>query len=199
MAAPSIAAIPCLYKDRYYRSKLETKWAFFFDEMGVEYTYEPQGFELPDGRRYCPDFYLRQIKSFAEVKPDTEKLPSQIWNATEFLLAGMGERILFLVDEPWFKPYSMIRPVRLADGDAHQVTNAILDIHFYPKLFMEEHRLFEDVPNYAFEQESDFTVQYRDAVYLARAARFDHGEQGVPDHIREQIMRRVRSRPWEGC
>lgn len=40
----------------------------FFDEMGWSYEYEPEGYELDNGTRYLPDFYLPEFKMFVEVK-----------------------------------------------------------------------------------------------------------------------------------
>lgn len=42
-----------------FRSRLEARWAVFFDSLGVEYEYEPEGFELPSGLRYLPDFRVK--------------------------------------------------------------------------------------------------------------------------------------------
>ena len=39
-----------------FRSRLEARWAVFFDALGVEYEYEPEGFELTSGQGYLPDF-----------------------------------------------------------------------------------------------------------------------------------------------
>lgn len=40
-----------------FRSRLEARWAVFFDQLGIEWQYEPQGFETPRGR-YLPDFFI---------------------------------------------------------------------------------------------------------------------------------------------
>jgi hypothetical protein len=45
------------YKGYRFRSRLEARWAVFFDTLGVTYHYELQGFNL-DGRPYLPDFWL---------------------------------------------------------------------------------------------------------------------------------------------
>lgn len=47
------------YKGYRFRSRLEARWAVFFDALGVEYEYEPEGFQLPDGSCYLPDFKVR--------------------------------------------------------------------------------------------------------------------------------------------
>ncbi len=44
-----------------FRSRLEARWAVFFDTAGVEWEYEPEGFELPSGLRYLPDFRLHGV------------------------------------------------------------------------------------------------------------------------------------------
>ncbi len=55
-----IRAIPTRYAGRLFRSRTEARWAVFFDELGVEWEYEVQGFETSHGR-YLPDFYLPQM------------------------------------------------------------------------------------------------------------------------------------------
>ncbi len=50
-------AIVTSYGGRYFRSRLEARWAVFFDAAGVAWEYEPEGFELPSG--LClPDFRI---------------------------------------------------------------------------------------------------------------------------------------------
>lgn len=51
-----IKPIETLYKGYRFRSRLEARWAVFLDTLGVKWEYEPEGFELPSGRRYLPDF-----------------------------------------------------------------------------------------------------------------------------------------------
>lgn len=52
-----IQAIETRYAGCRFRSRLEARWAVFFDALGITWEYEPQGFELPSGR-YLPDFQL---------------------------------------------------------------------------------------------------------------------------------------------
>lgn len=54
-----IRAIEAEYNGYRFRSRLEARWAVFFDALGVEYEYEPEGFELPSGKRYLPDFRVK--------------------------------------------------------------------------------------------------------------------------------------------
>lgn len=66
-----IRAIPTKYNDILFRSRLEARWAVFFDALGIEYFYEYEGYQLPSGW-YLPDFYLPELGkdgAFIEIKP----------------------------------------------------------------------------------------------------------------------------------
>lgn len=65
-----IKAIETVYNGYRFRSRLEARWAVFFDALKIEYQYEPEGFDL-DGRWYLPDFYLPEINGglWVEIKP----------------------------------------------------------------------------------------------------------------------------------
>jgi hypothetical protein len=69
----TINAIETLYAGCRFRSRLEARWAVFFDHLGVPWQYEPQGFMVgSEGhqRPYLPDFYLPGIGTWVEVKGD---------------------------------------------------------------------------------------------------------------------------------
>lgn len=53
--------IETYYNGYRFRSRLEARWAVFFDAAGVRYEYEPQGFVLPSGNKYLPDFLVHGI------------------------------------------------------------------------------------------------------------------------------------------
>lgn len=61
-------AIETTYKGYRFRSRLEARWAVFFDALGVPYEYELQGYDLGEAGLYLPDFYLPTINLFVEVK-----------------------------------------------------------------------------------------------------------------------------------
>lgn len=70
-------AIETQYNGYKFRSRLEARWAVFFDAIGMRYEYEPEGFEVDIGDkkiRYLPDFYLPELDVYAEVKPSKTKL-----------------------------------------------------------------------------------------------------------------------------
>lgn len=49
------------YKGIEFRSRLEARWAVFFDALGLSWEYEPEGYRLDDGTCYLPDFYVHNI------------------------------------------------------------------------------------------------------------------------------------------
>lgn len=63
-----IKAIPTTYANTNFRSKLEAEWAKYFDSINMDWAYEVEGYELPDGTWYLPDFWLPNCKTFFEVK-----------------------------------------------------------------------------------------------------------------------------------
>ncbi|WP_432973597.1 hypothetical protein [Dactylosporangium sp. CA-233914] len=57
-----------------FRSRLEARWAVFLDRLGVEWDYEPEGYELPSGR-YLPDFLLHLPQPvWLEIKPGSDSV-----------------------------------------------------------------------------------------------------------------------------
>jgi hypothetical protein len=66
-----ITPIETRYAGCLFRSRLEARWAVFFDKLGVPWEYEPEGYKLEDGRWYLPDFriILMQKEYWCEVKP----------------------------------------------------------------------------------------------------------------------------------
>lgn len=56
------------YNGYHFRSRLEARWAVFFDTLGIKYHYEPEGYDL-EGTWYLPDFWLPDYASFVEIKP----------------------------------------------------------------------------------------------------------------------------------
>jgi hypothetical protein len=58
-------AKPTYYNNRLYRSRLEARYAAFFDMMGWSFEYEPESFPT-----WSPDFVLNDFDElFLEIKP----------------------------------------------------------------------------------------------------------------------------------
>jgi len=49
------------YSGYLFRSRLEARWAVFFDSLNINWEYEKEGFEFKNGRRYLPDFWLLDV------------------------------------------------------------------------------------------------------------------------------------------
>lgn len=63
-----IKPIETIYNGYRFRSRLEARWAVFFDAAGIEYEYEPEGFVLEYNIHYLPDFYLPTLDAYVEIK-----------------------------------------------------------------------------------------------------------------------------------
>ena len=72
--SPSTSAV---YHCR-FRSRLEARWAVFFDQLAIAWVYEPEGYVLSDGRRYLPDFHLPDCATWVEVKGHEAALDRQL-------------------------------------------------------------------------------------------------------------------------
>lgn len=91
----TIAAHPTMYNGVQFRSRLEAKWAAFFDEMHWEWEYEPL-----DLGKWSPDFLIKgEHSALVEVKPIDkpdfdvmEKIHSAIFRTSHYtaLLVGFG-------------------------------------------------------------------------------------------------------------
>jgi hypothetical protein len=74
-------AIETTYNGIKFRSRLEARYAVLFDELGIKWEYESEGFDLGKGLYYLPDFYLPEVHLrhfeeggvYFEVKPSCEK------------------------------------------------------------------------------------------------------------------------------
>lgn len=65
---PEIKAIETRYAGCRFRSRLEARWARFFDFIGVRWEYEKEGFDLGESGAYLPDFWLPDLGIWYEIK-----------------------------------------------------------------------------------------------------------------------------------
>jgi hypothetical protein len=107
-------ALPSYWGGTLFRSRTEARWACFFDEMGLRWEYEPQGFELSDGTRYLPDFWMPDMGMWVEVKPDAGPTRKERIKG-ELLAEGSGHPVLFLAGAPWPRSFDVVHPSR-TDG-----------------------------------------------------------------------------------
>ncbi len=76
----TIQPIDTIYNNRRFRSRLEARWAVFFDRLNIPYEYEFEGYMLPGNKMYLPDFYLFADSLpygnfYVEIKPVVEDNP----------------------------------------------------------------------------------------------------------------------------
>ncbi len=53
-----------------FRSRLEARWAVFFETCGFKWEYEIEGYNLKDLGPYLPDFWINDLKLWVEIKPN---------------------------------------------------------------------------------------------------------------------------------
>lgn len=99
-----IKPIETIYNGYRFRSRLEARWAVFFDAAGIKYEYEPDGYEY-ENEKYLPDFYLPNVGPnnsgvFVEVKPDDDTRLSEIWKAVNVICHTTGKTLLLLSSIP---------------------------------------------------------------------------------------------------
>jgi hypothetical protein len=80
----TLKAIETSYAGCRFRSRLEARWAVFFDELNIPWEYELQGYTVGDGRNYLPDFWLPNPGIWVEVKGpiDHEGLTTLVYAAS---------------------------------------------------------------------------------------------------------------------
>lgn len=80
----SFKPIETEYNGYKFRSRLEARWAVFFDSLKIKYEYEPEGFEFGDGTRYLPDFYLPEFDLYVEIKPFDQSVVRHVGDGNEW-------------------------------------------------------------------------------------------------------------------
>lgn len=85
-----IQPIQTTYQGYKFRSRLEARWAVFFDTLGLRFEYEPQGYDI-NGEWYLPDFYLPELGYWIEVKPGKPYLEND-WPGPGKQVYGLDER-----------------------------------------------------------------------------------------------------------
>jgi hypothetical protein len=100
---PTIKPIETRYAGCRFRSRLEARWAVFFDEEHIKWRYEPEGFDLGQHGFYLPDFWLPELHVWAEVKPFNPSVV-EVGRMAE-LAESSGHPVLALIDQPAYCAY----------------------------------------------------------------------------------------------
>lgn len=105
-----IRPIETEYDGRRFRSRGEARLAVFWNEIGVRYSYEQEGYRLSNGRLYLPDFWIPEWDAFVEMKPNVKSEIEDGRRAAKQLAADSGKLVLLFVGELgdhsyWVEPY----------------------------------------------------------------------------------------------
>jgi len=98
-------AIDTQYKGHLFRSRLEARWAVYFDAINVNWTYESEGYELSNGQRYLPDFYFPDYGFYGEVKPNEAMAD---FSRMEQFVIDINKPIVILAGLPKSGPFKLI-------------------------------------------------------------------------------------------
>jgi hypothetical protein len=174
-------AIETRYNGYRFRSRLEARWAVYFDADGIKWDYEVEGFQLRSGL-YLPDFWLPQVKMYAEVKP-AEFFPHELQKARE-LTEASGFPVLLLDGPPDVRSYFAWD----ADRD-HYEDYTVSSYHGYNT---DEGRFYSTAggvwPTPARGRDVDGILNLS-SIAAARGARFEHGEIGRALPVQSEIRR----------
>jgi hypothetical protein len=155
----TIEAIETEYKGYKFRSRLEAKWAVFFDAMDWVWEYEPEGYKMEykgEIIRYLPDFRLPDKGAYVEVKGPALNAADRLkiealtheTNAPVYLLSDIPEEGVL---KPW--------DICICPDENHDLDGFVLWMEYEP-------------------YENDMVAEYVAALKKARQARFEHGEKG---------------------
>ena len=182
----AIKAIDTSYKGYLFRSRLEARWAVFFDALGVEWEYEKEGYDL-GGVYYLPDFYLPAV-GWIEIK-GTEPTDKE-QNIASLLSAATGKPVyMFFGNIP--DPTNLER-INLSLNPRNDSAFCLLDEHGWDndymwcrcrtcgKLGIEWSGLGDRICRHDATEYPSYDDRRLVAAYAAaRSARFEYGDQGA--------------------
>lgn len=154
------------YNGYYFRSRLEARWAIYFDAIGLRYEYEPDGYEVATGVWYLPDFLFPDLNCFGEVKHGE-------FSRDEFdKCMGLPWPCLLLDGMPEHRGYYAVGTGAL-DDDTYQ---AYLSGDDWGRVMIAQSqgkgRLW-----FLFGESADSYRRQTSAIEAARSARFEHGKK----------------------
>jgi hypothetical protein len=182
----TIAAIETRYAGCRFRSRLEARWAVFFDAMKIPWQYEEQGYLL-DGKPYLPDFRLQfpERTVFAEVKnAEVDEHEGEHVDLCRALSRETGLGVLLLAGAPAYRLYHLFAPEQKPDSFMAAFFHdwgamlTVADGYWFQSVQVDEDT---GVLKWAKDERGlrkSFGQGLVDAVVAARSARFEHGESG---------------------
>jgi hypothetical protein len=165
----TVKAIETRYKGYRFRSRLEARWAVFFDAFPLRWEYEPEGYDLGAAGYYLPDFYLPDLNggTFVEVKPDDDCL-DEYEGKFLTLTEQTGKNLLLAVGVPDQRSYLFFEPTNIHGSRVHEA--CFQKKYLPPRLHDGKPRLF------IYPGDIEYDADCRGEIEAARSARFEHGE-----------------------
>jgi hypothetical protein len=189
----TITAIETRYAGCRFRSRLEARWAVFFDSVGLAWEYEPQGFLVGDDKTpYLPDFRITRTWTEAplwvEVKGSDDALDRELVARAVHPEKGIGGSLLILGPVPEPDPTPLHAVIRNIFGTAC-MHRTVLGPHGQLMQFGREKELASPTcpttlvsaatSGHLWRAPEVYTDPSCAAAYnAARSARFEHGECG---------------------
>jgi hypothetical protein len=173
----TVRSIPTNYAGCTYRSRVEARWAIWFDSVGLRFQYEPQGFFIRSGA-YLPDFWVEGWRMFLEVK-GVEPTDEERRKCAELAIAAECD-VLLAVGAPeerfqllWFD----------RDGEREDRYAIARDKFSAAGFWLVSDSAFDDRGNWIGPNKTRFLPRgpmfsgaLDQAFAEARSARFEHGE-----------------------
>jgi hypothetical protein len=178
---PDLTPIQTQYNGHLFRSRLEARWAVFFDALGVRYEYEAEGYQLAD-RWYLPDFWLPDIGCFVEIKaaPDVPFEEAHPFNHTAQQLAIESNRtVLVIYGNPWVDEY-FVAPHKRKEFLWFERSSFAIGQRYPEELWLVGNAGLVCLnPGMTDHDVPDMNgARVVDALLAARSARFEHGQSG---------------------
>jgi hypothetical protein len=166
-----IQAIETRYAGCHFRSRLEARWAVFWDALEIPWDYEPQGFQTSAGG-YLPDFFLPDMDRYVEIKgaapseADLAKCQGLAEHKDLIILVGSVPRTPDQISWLAWNPECTIQ------GPAE-----FFGVHLFHRCTSGWER-WDYSMVWPFSPDRDNGQRTQDALTQARSARFEHGQSG---------------------
>ena len=194
----TIKAIETVYNGYKFRSRLEARWAVFFDALNIEYEYEPEGYDLGEAGWYLPDFWIPRLGCWVEIKGQ-EPSDGEVHKIVELAMQSQKPAVIFIgsistsaqglgigpdvgTDIGWVEWRQCVTCHRVSLIGDWGLRDCFCSTRFKEAARMDLAGLVGDMEE--FEKFcramwwSAYTQDVDAALLKARQARFEHGESG---------------------
>ena len=207
-----IKPIETVYNGIKFRSRLEARWAIFFDAARIDYLYEAEGYKGFNDEWYLPDFFLPKFGVHCEVKPNDEELFKDRYKLgalIDFDSSPISNGLIILGQIPFYEAdipngnieYPAHDMLYWDEGVVLKRVRFKMRRHNYPtelitvEDFIDSNTL--EIPNKTTTNatlydesgagDKDTGLEWY-AYMAARQARFEHGETPTPKQVRETMF-----------